>query len=74
MNRYIAFLKVVEVGSFTKAAEILGYTQPAMSQMITALENEVMRRISILTRNKDELSIAAKRFIELLIKEQNVLP
>ena len=26
MNRYTAFLKVVEVGSFTKAAEILGYT------------------------------------------------
>ena len=34
----------------------------------------VMRRISILTRNKDELSIAAKRFIELLIKEQSLLP
>ena len=41
MNRYIALSKVVEVGSFTKAAELLGYTQPAMSQMIASLENEL---------------------------------
>ena len=41
MNRYAAFLKVVELSSFTKAAEILGYTQPAMSQMIASLENEL---------------------------------
>ncbi|NCC43550.1 MAG: LysR family transcriptional regulator, partial [Clostridia bacterium] len=26
MNRYIALQKVVELGSFTKAAELLGYT------------------------------------------------
>ena len=60
MNRYTAFLKVVEVGSFTKAAEILGYTQPAMSQMIASLENE--------------LSVAAKTFIRFLIEEQARLP
>lgn len=41
MNRYRALLKVVEVGSYTKAAEILGYTQPALSQMITSLEKEI---------------------------------
>ena len=41
MNRYLAFQKVVELGSFTKAAEVLGYTQPAMSQMITSLEKEL---------------------------------
>ena len=41
MNRYIALQKVVELGSFTKAAEVLGYTQPAMSQMITSLEREL---------------------------------
>lgn len=41
MNRYIALQKVVELGSFTKAADALGYTQPAMSQMITSLEREL---------------------------------
>lgn len=40
MNRYKALLKVVEMGSYTKAAEILGYTQPALSQMIASLEKE----------------------------------
>jgi DNA-binding transcriptional LysR family regulator len=60
MNRYTAFLKVVEVGSFTKEAVILGYTQPAMSQMIASPENE--------------LSIAAKTFIRFLIKNADALP
>lgn len=41
MQRYLAFLKVIEVGSFTKAAELLGYTQPALSQMIASLEKEL---------------------------------
>lgn len=27
MNRYKAFMKIIETGSFTKAAEELGYTQ-----------------------------------------------
>lgn len=42
MNRYKALLKVVEVGSYTKAAEILGYTQPALSQMISSLEKNFL--------------------------------
>ena len=41
MNRYIALQKIVEVGSFSKAAELLGYTQPALSQMIASLEREL---------------------------------
>ena len=31
----------MEVGSFTKAAELLGYTQPALSQMIASLERKL---------------------------------
>lgn len=50
MNRYRAFLKVVEVGSYTRAAEILGYTQPALSQMITSLEKET--GITLLYRSR----------------------
>ena len=45
MQRYIAFLKVAEVGSFTKAAELLGYTQPALSQMIASLEKELSLKL-----------------------------
>jgi len=45
MQRYKAFLKVVEVGSFTRAAELLGYTQPALSQMMTSLERELSMKL-----------------------------
>ena len=34
MRKYVAFLKVIEHGSFTMAAEELNYTQSAISQMI----------------------------------------
>lgn len=50
MQRYIAFLKVIEIGSFTKAAELLGYTQPALSQMVAALEKELS--IKLLYRSR----------------------
>ena len=50
MERYIALLKVIDVGSFTKAAELLGYTQPALSQMVASLERELS--IKILYRSR----------------------
>ena len=37
-------------------------------------EPMVMRRISIITRDKNELSIAAKTFIRYLIDYLNALP
>ena len=37
VNRYLALQKIVELGSFTRAAEALGYTQSAMSQRISSL-------------------------------------
>lgn len=50
MNRYIALQKIIETGSFTKAAEALGYTQSSISQMIASLENELS--IKLLTRSR----------------------
>ncbi|WP_077610112.1 LysR family transcriptional regulator [Clostridium sp. Marseille-P2415] len=41
MNRYRAVVKIVETGGFTRAAEELGYTQPAVSQMVQSLEEEL---------------------------------
>ena len=38
--KYMAFVKTVEYGSFTKAGEALGYTQSGISRMIRDLENE----------------------------------
>lgn len=50
MNRYIALQKIIELGSFTKAAGSLGYTQSAMSQMISSLEDELS--IKLLYRSR----------------------
>lgn len=39
-QKYEAFIKVVECGSFTKAASILNYTQSGISRMMQDLETE----------------------------------
>ncbi len=39
-SRYEVFCKVVELGSLTQAAEVLGYTQPGISHIISAMEEE----------------------------------
>lgn len=41
LQKYEAFIKTVELGSLTKAAETLGYTQSGVSHMIQSLEDEV---------------------------------
>lgn len=41
IQKYEAFIKTVELGGLTKAAEILGYTQSGISHMIQSLEDEV---------------------------------
>lgn len=40
IQKYKAFVKAVEYGSFTKAAEALNYTQSGVSRMISDLETE----------------------------------
>ena len=41
LNAARCFVKVVELGSFTQAAHILGLTQPGISKAITRLESQV---------------------------------
>ena len=48
--KYIAFVKTVNTGSFTKAADSLNYAQSSISKMIADLEKEW--EISLLGRNK----------------------
>ena len=40
LSKYEVFLKTVELGNITRAADVLGYTQPAVSRVITDLERE----------------------------------
>ena len=40
LQKYMAFIKTVEYGSFTRAAEALSYSQSGISRMINDLEND----------------------------------
>ncbi len=40
LKKYEAFVKVVDLGSLTRAAQALGYTQSGVSHMISALEED----------------------------------
>ncbi len=68
MNRYIALQKIVETGSFTKAAELLGYTQPAMSQMISSLEKELSITLLYRSRYGIHLTIEGERLFPSIQK------
>lgn len=48
--KYMALIKTVEYGSFTKAAEILNYSQSGISRMINDLEKEW--QMTLLERNR----------------------
>lgn len=61
MQRYIALQQVVALSSFTKAAETLGYTQPAISQMISSLEKELGISLLYRTRRGVHLTIEGER-------------
>ena len=57
MTRYQVFLKVVETGSFTRAAQELDYTQSAVSQMVHSLEEELSA--TLLLRSKSGVTLTA---------------
>ena len=50
LQKYLSFVKTAECGSFTKAAELLNYSQSSISRMISDLEKEW--GISLLERGK----------------------
>jgi len=57
IQKYMAFVKAVEYGSFTKAAEVLNYTQSGISRMINDLETEW--GVSLLGRGRAGVSLTS---------------
>ena len=55
--KYQAFIKTVEYGSFTKAAEVLKYSQSGISRMINDLEQEW--GIILLERNRSGVKLTS---------------
>lgn len=57
IQKYMAFVKAVEYGSFTKAAEILNYSQSGISRMINDLEKEW--KVVLLERRKTGVKLTS---------------
>lgn len=57
IQKYMAFVKIVEYGSFTKAAEMLSYSQSGISRMINDLEKEW--NISLMERGRSGVSLTS---------------
>lgn len=58
--KYMAFIKTAEYGSFTKAAEVLHYSQSGISRMIGDLEKEW--RVTLLERSRWGVSLTSDGF------------
>ena len=76
IQKYLAFLKTVENGSFTKAAEILNYSQSSISKMIADLEKEC--GMSLMERGKSGIQLTPDGrellpYIQLLCEDFRML-
>jgi DNA-binding transcriptional LysR family regulator len=63
IKKYETLLKTVDLGSLTKASEVLGYTQSAISQIITGLEDEMGLKLLVRDRSGVRLTVEGKRLI-----------
>ena len=57
IQKYMAFVKTVEYGSFTKAADMLNYSQSGVSRMIIDLEKEW--KVVLLERGKSGVKLTS---------------
>jgi len=76
IQKYMALVKTIESGSFTKAAEALNYTQSGISRMIKDLETEW--GVSLLERNRAGVSLTSDGLkllpqIKRICNEQGIL-
>lgn len=69
IQKYMAFIKTVEYGSFTKAAEALSYSQSGISRMINDLEQEW--NLSLLERGRSGVRLTSDG-LKLLSYVKNV--
>ncbi|POP32305.1 LysR family transcriptional regulator [Lactonifactor longoviformis] len=69
IQKYMAFVKTVEYGSFTKAAERLNYSQSGISRMINDLEKEW--KLVLLERGKSGVKLTSDG-MKLLPHAENV--
>ena len=76
ISKYQAFIKTVECGSFTKAAEVMNYTQSGISRMVGDLEAEW--DVVLLERGKNGVTLTSDGMkllpiLQRICNEQNTL-
>ncbi len=60
-KKYLTFLKIVETGSLSKAAVLMGHTQSGVTQLIHSLETEFGVRLFIRNRSGIQLTDEGKK-------------
>lgn len=76
IRKYEAVLRIAERGKFAQAAEDLGYTQSALSQMVASLETELGFRVLERSRAGSKLTMEGEQllpFIERTIAAERSL-
>jgi len=77
MIKYYAFTKVIELKSITKAAEALGYSQPGLSHILKAFEEELGFPLLIKNKKSIEPTENGKRILpycyELIDAERRLM-
>ncbi len=63
IKKYETLLQTVDLGSLTRAAELLGYTQSAISHMLTGLEEELGLRLIVRDRSGVRLTPEGQRLL-----------
>ena len=63
ITKYQTFLRVVELGSLTRAAEDLGYTQSGVSHIINSLEEELGFKLLLRSRAGVKLTADGERVL-----------
>lgn len=66
INKYKVLLKVVELGSLTKAADALGYTQSGVSHTISSLEQEFGFLLLARSRSGVKLTVNGEQVLKTI--------
>lgn len=64
ISKYEVFLKVVELGSLTRAAEVLGFTQSGISHTISSLESEFGFTLLLRNRSGVRLTVNGEQVVQ----------
>ena len=72
LRRLKYFVKIVDIGSLTQAADVLHIAQPALSQQLATLEGEVRQQLLVRTKRGVTPTEAGKvlyRHAQLILRQ-----